>query len=87
MIIKKINATRSEESQMPLNQRVLKEQQKKFPLGAKSFLVAMTKHLVNRLPLHGSWKHRLAFEHCLENGSLKAIETLVSWEMSGEYVS
>ena len=53
---------RSEESQSPLNQKAFKRTAKKVvnPLGAKSFLIAITKHLVKRLPLHGSWKYHLA---------------------------
>ena len=32
-------------------EKLSEEKQKKFVLGAKSFLIAVTKHLVNKLPL------------------------------------
>ena len=57
------------------------EQQKKFALGAKSFLIAATKHLVNKLPLTNIILRcgmLLQPDLRLENWTLKAIKTLAS---------
>ena len=37
-----------------------KNSERSFHLEPNHFLIAITKHLVNRLPFHGSWKYHLA---------------------------
>ena len=57
------------------------EQQKKFALGAKSFLITATKHLVNKLPLTNIiLRCSIVLQHDLrlQNGTQKAIKTLAS---------
>ena len=54
----KINTVRSEESQIPLNQRVFERTVKEVPTW-RQIISDSYKHPVNRLPLHGSWKCHL----------------------------
>ena len=87
----KINATRSEESQTPLNQRAFKRTAKEASTWSQIIFDSYTKTSGKRTT---SWKHHLKMQHGIVTSSLfgkwepkGSQSTQASWVMSGEYVS